>query len=99
MQTDDARVPANEIILNTPHIAELILKENIYDITEAMEQSKNHGMQTFDQALFELYKSGKITDMEAISHAESQNNLSLRIKLANNNVEALGENSEFTYQK
>lgn len=99
LDVNGRRVPAIEIMLNTPHIADLIQKGKTYKVSEAMEQSKNLGMQTFDQALFELYRSGRITDVEAISHAESQNNLSLKIRLANNAAENLGEHSGFTYDK
>jgi twitching motility protein PilU len=80
---DQRRVPAVEILLNTPHISDLIRKGEIADIQAAMEQS-GLGMQTFDQALYDLYTSGKIDEQEALSHAESRNNLSLRIRLAKN---------------
>ena len=55
------RVPAVEILLNTPFISDLIEKGNIEDIKEAMEKGKEQGMQTFDQALLDLYFAGKIS--------------------------------------
>lgn len=81
---DKKRIPAVEILLNSPHISDLIRKGDISDIPTAMEQAGVVGMQTFDQALYELYTSGKIDEEEALAHAESRNNLSLRIRLANN---------------
>ena len=57
--TDGLLVPAVEIMLNTPYVADLIQKGKIDTIKEAMEQSTESGMQTFDQALFLLYKDGK----------------------------------------
>ena len=81
---DGKRIPAIEILLNTPHIQDLILKGEINMINEAMEQNTESGMQTFDQALYKLYVEGKIDEKEALNHADSQNNLSLRIRLARN---------------
>ncbi|MFC1750939.1 PilT/PilU family type 4a pilus ATPase [Pseudomonadota bacterium] len=75
------RIPAVEILLNTPHVSDLIKKGCIDDLQEAMEQSSVVGMQTFDQALYNLYEEGKIEEEEALEHAESRNNLSLRMRL------------------
>jgi len=63
-------------------VKDLIHKAQISELKEAMEKSTNAGMQTFDQSLFELYRSGKITLDEAIKNADSANNLRLRVKLA-----------------
>ena len=60
---------------------DLIHKAQIHELKEAMEKSTNMGMQTFDQALYELYKAGKIDFDEAIKNADSANNLRLRVKL------------------
>ena len=79
---DDARTPAIEILINTPRISDLISKWEISEIKEAMASGKNYGMQTFDQALLELWKEGKITEQEALSHADSVNDLRLRIKMS-----------------
>lgn len=76
---DGRRVAAIEILINTPHIADLILKGNISDIKEAMEQSGAKGMQTFDMALFSLYKEERIDLEEALSNADSRTNLEARI--------------------
>ncbi|MBF8268423.1 MAG: pilus retraction protein PilT [Gammaproteobacteria bacterium] len=76
---DGKRCAAIEILINTPHIAELILKGDIDMIKEAMEGSGQKGMQTFDLALFNLYKEGRITLEEALSNADSRTNLEARI--------------------
>jgi twitching motility protein PilU len=76
---DGKRVAAIEILINTPHIADLILKGNISDIKEAMEQSGAKGMQTFDMALYQLYKEERIDLEEALSNADSRTNLEARI--------------------
>lgn len=75
------RVPAVEIMLNTPFISELIEKSRINEIKDAMEQGKFAGMQTFDQSLYTLFKAGKISMEEALQHADSRNNLRLRLRL------------------
>lgn len=78
---DGARVPAVEIMLLSTFVAELIQKGDIHSVKEAMEQGNERGMQTFDQALYKLYKAGKITQDEALANADSRNNLALRIRL------------------
>jgi twitching motility protein PilU len=75
------RVPAVEILLNSPFISELIEKSRINEIKDAMEQGKFAGMQTFDQSLYMLFKEGKISVDEALQHADSRNNLRLRLRL------------------
>jgi twitching motility protein PilU len=75
-------VPAVEVLLNTPYVADLIQKGKIDYVKDAMEQGTEAGMKTFDQALFELYKEGKISKDEAIKNADSRNNVSLQIRLA-----------------
>ncbi len=76
---DGRRVAAIEILINTPHIADLILKGNISDLKEAMERSGAKGMQTFDMVLFELYKEERIDLEEALNNADSRTNLEARI--------------------
>ncbi|WP_133128025.1 PilT/PilU family type 4a pilus ATPase [Legionella nagasakiensis] len=78
----DKRVPAVEVLLNTPYIADLIDKGKIDEIKEVMAKSTEQGMQTFDQALFDLYKNGKISQENAIRFADSKNNVSLKIRLS-----------------
>lgn len=92
---DGKRLPAIEILLNTPHVQDLILKGEVSAIKDAMEQSTEAGMQTFDQALYKLYIDGKIDEQEALSHADSQNNLSLRIRLARNGQANLTDGLSF----
>jgi len=78
---DKKRCAAIEILLGTPTISELILRGDIDGIKEIMEKSANLGMQTFDLALFNLWKEGKISEEEALKNADSANNLRLKIKL------------------
>lgn len=75
------RVPAIEVMINSPLIADMIKELRIDEIRETISKSEEWGMQTFDQALFELYESGLITYEDAMKNAESENNLRLRIKL------------------
>ncbi|MGE5652484.1 PilT/PilU family type 4a pilus ATPase [Noviherbaspirillum sp. UKPF54] len=83
VRTEDGkgRKAAIEILLNTPTIAEQILKGQFHAIKETMAKSKELGMRTFDQALFELYNTGHIGYDEAIRNADSANELRLQIKL------------------
>lgn len=76
---DGRRVAAMEILINTPHIAELILKGAIDELRTAMESSGSQAVQTFDMALFNLYKEGRIELEEALSNADSRTNLEARI--------------------
>ena len=79
---DGKRAVAVEVMLGTPLIQDLILKGDVHGIKEIMEKSRNLGMQTFDQALYDLHKEGKITLEEALRNADSQNNLRLKISLS-----------------
>ena len=76
---DGGRTAAIEIMINTPHIAELILKGEIGEVKEAMEGSGAKGMVSFDAALYQLYKNGKITMDEALTNADSKTNLEAKI--------------------
>ena len=78
---DGKRVPAVEIMLLSTFVAELIQKGDVHAVKEAMEQGNERGMQTFDQALYELYKTGLVTQEEALANADSRNNLALRMRL------------------
>jgi twitching motility protein PilU len=78
---DGARVAAIEILIDTPRIKDLIKQGDIDSLKEAMEQGVQEGCQTFDQALFTLYKENKITLQQALMNADSANNLRLKIKL------------------
>lgn len=75
------RIPAVEVLLNSPYISDLIEKGKVDEIKEVMARSTEQGMQTFDQALINLYKEGKITKENAIKYADSRNNVGLQIRL------------------
>ncbi|MBY0236858.1 MAG: type IV pili twitching motility protein PilT, partial [Burkholderiaceae bacterium] len=75
------RVAAVEILLNSPLISDLIFKGEVGEIKEIMKRSREQGMQTFDQALFDLYELGKVTYEDALRNADSVNDLRLQIKL------------------
>ncbi len=79
---DGKRCAAVEILLGTPMIQDLVLKGEFESIKEIMEKSQNIGMQTFDNALINLYRQGRISLDEAIKNADSANNVRLKIKLA-----------------
>jgi len=78
---DGKRVPALEIMLDTPRIKDLIKKAEVDTLKEAMEQGIDEGCQTFDHVLFQLYKANKISLEQALINADSANNLRLKIKL------------------
>jgi twitching motility protein PilU len=75
------RAVAVEIMLNSPLISDLIFKGQVHEIKELMKRSRELGMQTFDQALFDLYEAGQITYEDALRNADSVNDLRLAIKL------------------
>lgn len=77
---DGNRVPAVEILLDTPRIKDLIRKGGIDTLKEAIGQGAQEGCQTFDHALFSLYKEGKISMEQALANADSANDLRLKIK-------------------
>jgi twitching motility protein PilU len=79
---DGKRAAALEIMMDTPYIKDLIKRAEVDTIKEGMEQGVQEGCQTFDQALFVLYKEGKISLEQALINADSANNLRLKIKLA-----------------
>jgi twitching motility protein PilU len=72
-------VAAVELMLNTPHIKDLILKGDISAVKEAHKDSGEQGMQNFDEALLDLYKAGTITLEEAMAHADSRSNLEAKV--------------------
>jgi twitching motility protein PilU len=75
------RIAAMEILLNSPLISDLIFKGQVGEIKEIMKKSRELGMQTFDQSLFDLYEGGEITYEDALRNADSVNDLRLQIKL------------------
>lgn len=70
-----------EILINTPLVSDMIRKGDVYSLKEQMTKSRELGMQTFDQALYDLYKAGQITYEDALAYADSTNDLRLLIKL------------------
>ncbi|MDO4704620.1 MAG: PilT/PilU family type 4a pilus ATPase [Comamonadaceae bacterium] len=83
-QDGKGRVAAIEILINTPRVADLIFKGEVAEIKEAMKLSRNQGMQTFDQALFDLFEANVISYEDALRNADSLNDLRLQIKLHSN---------------
>ena len=80
-QDGKGRAAAVEIMLNSPLISDMIFKGEVSEIKEIMKKSRNLGMQTFDQALFDLYESNVISFEDALRNADSLNDLRLQIKL------------------
>jgi twitching motility protein PilU len=73
------RLAAVEVLINTPYVSELIMKGDVAGVKEALAESREPGMQSFDGALFEIYRQGKIDQQEALANAESRTNLEARI--------------------
>ncbi|ULJ61472.1 PilT/PilU family type 4a pilus ATPase [Wielerella bovis] len=90
-KTGKGRSAAVEILLNSPLISELILKGEVHGIKEIMAKSRELGMQTFDQALFDLYEDDMISYDDAIKNADSANDLRLQIKLNSKKNTTAGE--------
>jgi twitching motility protein PilU len=80
-QDGKGRAAAVEILLNTPLVSDLIFKGEVSEIKEVMKKSRNLGMQTFDQALFDMYENNIISYEDALRNADSVNDLRLQIKL------------------
>ncbi|OTG76737.1 type IV pili twitching motility protein PilT [Acinetobacter sp. ANC 4169] len=100
VRTEDGRGrrAAIEILLNTPLIGDNILKGQFHELKEIMKKSRELGMQTFDQALYDLYNEGSISYEEALRNADSMNELRLQIKLKSTrqNLASPAENSGFS---
>ena len=88
--SDGGRCAAIEIMINTPLIADLIAKGDISGMKPIMAKSRELGMQTFDQALLDLYQAGRISYDEALKNADSRNELRLQIKLSGGENHELG---------
>ena len=80
-QDGKGRMAAVEVLINTPLISDLIFKGEVTEVKEIMKKSRNLGMQTFDQALFDLYEANSISYEDALRNADSLNDLRLQIKL------------------
>ncbi len=81
---DGSRVPAVEVMINTPFIADLIAKGHFDRLKSAMQESKLRGMRDMDTALYALVEEGVITREEALAHADSRSNLEAKINFASN---------------
>jgi twitching motility protein PilU len=79
---DGRRLPAAEVLINTPMIRDLLRRGQVHEIKIAMEESLEDGMQSFDQCLFRLYKEGKIEMEEALKAADSRDGLALKFRLS-----------------
>jgi twitching motility protein PilU len=88
------RMPAVEIMINTPHIADLIRKGEVHKLKDIMKRSGNLGMKTFDQALFDLHMAGEISYDDAVQYADSANEVRLMIKLGKSDVGDLAAGME-----
>jgi len=84
------RVAAIEVLLNSPLIADLIARGEMGEIKAVMSKSRELGMQTFDQALYDLYQLGRISYADALHHADSPNDLRLMIKLRSGDTKGAG---------
>ncbi len=73
---------AYELLLNTSHVSDLIRRGELHELKESIRKGRNAGMCTFDQSLFELYRAGKVSQDEALHHADSRNDLKLMMKMA-----------------
>ena len=87
-RADEGRVPAIEIMIRSPLIAEMILKGRVSEIRDVIAKSTDSGMQTFDQSLFQLFEDGLVEYEDAIRAADSGNDLRLRIKLESSRGES-----------
>ena len=79
---DGRRMPATEVLINTPLIRDLLRRGQVHEIKAAMEDSLQDGMQSFDQCLFRLHKQGRIDLEEALKAADSRDGLALKFRLS-----------------
>ncbi|MBB3330875.1 twitching motility protein PilU [Halomonas campaniensis] len=91
---DGGRCPAIEIMLKSPLIGDLVRKGEVNEIKNVMSRSRDLGMQTFDQALYDLFRAGKITEEVALVHADSANDLRMMIKYGDEGSEGLTQARE-----
>ena len=85
---DGKRVPAVEILLNTPLIADLIQRNRLHEIKKAMEETLSDGMESFDQCLFRMAKEGRISQEVALGAADSRDGLALRFRLSSDALDS-----------
>lgn len=79
---DGRRLPAAEVLINTPVIRDLLRRGQIHEIKQAMEESLEDGMESFDQCLFRMAKEGRISQEEALRAADSRDGLALKFRLS-----------------
>ncbi|TBR12664.1 MAG: PilT/PilU family type 4a pilus ATPase [Lysobacter sp.] len=79
---DGRRMPATEVLINTPHVRDLMRRGQVHEIKQAMEESLEEGMETFDQCLFRLQKEGRIDMENALRAADSRDGLALKFRLS-----------------
>ncbi len=94
---DGSRYPAVEIMINTPYITELLQQQKMEKLPEAMEQGKKYGMQTFDDVLYNMYKTGIIELKTALEYADSYNNLQLKVRMSEGNAGGMDELSDIKF--
>jgi twitching motility protein PilU len=94
LEAGKGRAAAIEVMLNSSTVADYIFKQTIDPIREVMIKSREQGMQTFDQSLFELYEVGKISYEEALKNADSLNDIKMRIKLDSKRASVEGLNAK-----
>jgi twitching motility protein PilU len=80
--SDGRRLPAVEVLINTPMIRDLLRRGQVHEIKAAMEETLEEGMESFDQCLFRLAKEGKISMEEALRAADSRDGLALKFRLS-----------------
>ncbi|MDR5893878.1 PilT/PilU family type 4a pilus ATPase [Halomonas mongoliensis] len=88
---DGGRCPAIEIMLKSPLIGDLVRKGEVNEVKNVMARSRDLGMQTFDQALYDLFRAGRITEEVALVHADSANDLRMMIKYGDEGSEGLAQ--------
>jgi len=79
---DGRRMPAAEVLINTPHVRDLMRRGVVHEIKQAMEESLEDGMESFDQCLFRLYKEGRVDMEECLKAADSREGLALKFRLS-----------------
>ena len=94
---DGERLPAVEIMRNTPFISELISKGRLGEIKEAMQNSGEDDMQTFDESLYQLYQAGRIDGEEALANADSRNDLGLRMRMTGGAAASAEDSDELDF--
>src|SRR5690606_11015107 len=80
--TDGRRMPATEVLINTPMIRDLLRRSQVHEIKQAMEESLEQGIESFDQCLFRLYKERRIERETALRAADSREGLDLKFRLS-----------------